>query len=118
MKFTTGEVNIICTNLEKSLAFYRDILGFTPMIDEDGFYHMQCGTLQFLLLPVAKQSVTLAEYTAIAQFSVDLIVDDLKAAYQYFREYHVTFAMDWHEGATMFVIRDPDGLPWEIVQAT
>ncbi len=30
MKFAVGEINIICTNLEASLRFYRDILGFVP----------------------------------------------------------------------------------------
>ena len=41
MEFRAGEINIICTDVEKSLKFYRDVLGFTPEQDEEGFYHLK-----------------------------------------------------------------------------
>ena len=43
MNFKLGEINIICTDVEASLRFYRDVLGFTPTTDEEGFYHLQFG---------------------------------------------------------------------------
>jgi len=30
----------------------------------------------------------------------------------------VDFAQEWQEGKVMFVIRDPDGLPWEFIQSS
>ncbi len=115
MKFAPGEINIICTDLEASLKFYRDVLGFTPTQDDEGFYHMQFAGRQYLLLPTAKKLLPAGEYETVAQFSMDLNVDDLEAAYKYFQGHNVEFAMEWKTGSSMFVIRDPDGLHWEIV---
>jgi len=115
MEFRAGEINIICTDVEKSLKFYRDVLGFTPEQDEEGFYHLKFDGRQYLLLPTAKQSLPAEKYETVAQFSMDLNVNDLEAAYTYFQEHDVEFAMDWKAGASMFVIRDPDGLHWEVV---
>lgn len=115
MKFSAGEINIICTDVEQSLKFYRDILGFTPTQDNEGFYHLNFDGRQYLLLPTAKQSLPAEQYTKVAQFSMDLNVDDLETAYKYFQEHDVQFAIEWQEGASMFVIRDPDGLHWEVV---
>lgn len=115
MQFTPGEINIICTDLEASLVFYRDVLGFIPTQDEDGFYHMQFAGRQYLLLPTAKKSFPVDEYETVSQFSMDLNVEDIASAYKYFQEHEVEFATKWSEGLRMFVIRDPDGLHWEIV---
>lgn len=115
MQFTVGEINIICTDVEASLKFYRDILGFTSTQDEDGFYHMQFGGRQYLLLPTARKTLPTDEYETVAQFSMDLNVEDIESAYKYFQEHDIEFAMKWTDGSRMFVIRDPDGLHWEIV---
>lgn len=117
MQFTPGEINIICTDLQRSLRFYCDLLGFTAQTDEDGFYHLHCGNHQYLLLPVAKPADSTPPYGSVPQFSLDLLVDDLEAAYRLCQQQDVVFAKEWTEGAVMFVIRDPDGLPWEIIQA-
>lgn len=37
MQFGRGEINILCSNLEASLHFYVDMLGFTPTTDADGY---------------------------------------------------------------------------------
>ena len=116
MKFLAGEINIICTNVDNSLRFYRDVLGFTPTQDEDGFYHMQFDGRQYLLLPIAKVKFVESDYASIAQVSMDLNVDDIETAYQYFLSHDVEFAIKWGSGRSMFVICDPDGLHWEIVQ--
>jgi len=115
MKFRRGEINILCSNLEASLRFYVDILGFTPTTDAEGFYHLQFAGNQYLLLPIAARVDNPAPYGSVPQFSMDLLADDLGAAYAYFKARGVTFAKEWTEGAAMFVIRDPDGLPWEVV---
>lgn len=115
MQFNVGEINIICTNLEASLKFYCDVLGFTPTQDADGYYHLQFGGRQYLLLPIAQEKLRETSYGKQAQISMDLYVDDLEQAYQYFQTHDVTFAIEWRPHASMFVIADPDGLHWEIV---
>ena len=42
MQFKPGEINIICSDLQQSLHFYRDLLGFSVEIDDQGFYHLRC----------------------------------------------------------------------------
>jgi len=116
VKFQPGETNIICTNLKASLTFYRDILGFSPTLDDDGFYHLQASGQQFLLLPNATEKFPDAKYESIAHMSMDLYVKNLEKAYHYFKDHNVPFAQKWQSGAVMFVIRDPDGLHWEILE--
>jgi catechol 2,3-dioxygenase-like lactoylglutathione lyase family enzyme len=118
MHFQPGEINIICSDVQKSLHFYRDILGLTAETDAEGFYHLRSGGFQYLLLPIAGRSAPDEPYGAGAQISLDFSVDDLHAAYLYFQQHQVTIAQAWHEGAVMFVVRDPDGLHLEILQAT
>jgi len=43
MTFRLGPVNVICTSLERSLAFYRDVLGFELAERGEGFARLQCG---------------------------------------------------------------------------
>ena len=52
-KFSIGEINVICTDIEESLYFYRDILGFSVVEQEDETWHLACGKQSVLLLPVA-----------------------------------------------------------------
>jgi catechol 2,3-dioxygenase-like lactoylglutathione lyase family enzyme len=115
MKFTPGEINIICTNIEESLHFYRDLLGFEVLEEEDGCYHLRCSAHLFLLLPVASGSAKIVPYCSIPTFSVDLMTPDLQAAYQYIESQGVQFERHWTPGARSFIIRDPDGLIWEII---
>jgi catechol 2,3-dioxygenase-like lactoylglutathione lyase family enzyme len=116
MQFKPGEINIICSDLQQSLQFYRDLLGFSVETDDEGFYHLRCAHYQYLLLPIAQPTVPIIPYGSVPQVSLDLLVDDLEAAYRFCQQHGVAFAKEWTEGAKMFVIRDPDGLPWEVVQ--
>lgn len=111
-----GEINVICSNLEASLAFYRDVLGFTVTGEEDGAVHLDCGGQSFLLLPYAKTKRDLQPYVSVTEFSVDLLVDDLKSAYEHLKTKGVGFAQSYKEADSYFVIRDPDGLCIEVVQ--
>lgn len=87
MKFTPGEINIICTNLEQSRHFYCEILGFEKVSEEDGAVHLQCHGRQYLLLPVAQQPSSSATYCSKAEFSMDLMVADIKAAANYLHKH-------------------------------
>ena len=115
MKFTPGEINIICTSIDQSLHFYRDVLGFEVLEEEEGCYHLRCAKHLFLLLPVASTAAKREPYCSIPSFSVDLITPDIQAAYQYVESHQVQFERRWEAGARSFIIRDPDGLIWEII---
>ena len=118
MKFTFGEINIVCHELQRSLHFYRDLLGFTQVAEEAGAIHLRSGNQLFLLLPVAKQDAPVfPSYCSVPTYSMDLMVDDLKAAYDFFLQNNVTIEQAWTSDAVMFVIRDPDGMFWEIIQS-
>ena len=118
MKFTFGEINIVCRDLKRSLHFYRDLLGFTKVAEEDGAIHLRSGKQLFLLLPVAEHaSPAPTPYCSVPTYSMDLMVDDLKAAYDFFLQNNVTIEQAWTSDAVMFVIRDPDGMFWEIIQS-
>jgi catechol 2,3-dioxygenase-like lactoylglutathione lyase family enzyme len=116
MRYTVGEINILCTDASRSLVFYRDVLGFEVLSEEEGAYHLRCGRTGFLLLAVAKTARLLLPYCATPEFSIDLFVEDLKTTYDHLQSHQVTFVSEWKPNATGFFIRDPDGLVFEIIQ--
>ncbi|KAA3648144.1 MAG: VOC family protein [Chloroflexi bacterium] len=115
INFEPGETNILCTRLDKSLHFYRDILNFQFVEEEEGAVRLKCGDGYYLLLPFAQSQSSADGYLSVATFSIDLLVNDLEAVVSYFKENDVVFAEDWEAGKPNFVIRDPDGLFIEVV---
>lgn len=115
MKFSAGEINIICTDLERSLAFYRDILGFTLAEREGIACRLRCDDTFFLLLPVAKSQSASEPYCSKPTVSFDLMVDDIEKANMYFKNCEVEFELEWEQGSSRFFVRDPDGLVIEII---
>jgi catechol 2,3-dioxygenase-like lactoylglutathione lyase family enzyme len=116
VQHTVGEINILCTDAFRSLLFYRDVLGFEVLSEEEGAYHLRCGGIGFLLLAVAKTARLQLPYCATPEFSIDLLVEDLKATYDHLQSHKVTFVSEWKPNASRFFIRDPDGLVFEIIQ--
>jgi catechol 2,3-dioxygenase-like lactoylglutathione lyase family enzyme len=115
--FTPGETNIICTNLDRSLQFYGDVLGFTVIEHESpAAVHMRCADRPFLLLAVAKSPLAATAYCEVPTISFDLQVDDIKETVGYLRDLSVPFESSWQEGDTYVFIKDPDGLVIEIVE--
>lgn len=117
MKCQIGEVNIICTNAERSLRFYRDLLGFEVAGQEEDAHHLRCGETRFLLLPVANSEGDRSPYCSVATISVDILVSDISDAVQHLRAAGVEFALEWTRGASHVFVRDPDGLVLEVIQA-
>ncbi|MEE9553166.1 MAG: VOC family protein [candidate division Zixibacteria bacterium] len=116
MEFKTGEINIVCADLDRSLTFYRDILGFT-LIEREGIAcRLQCENTCFLLLPVANSPRSREPYCSIPIISFDLLVDDIEKAYKYLQENKVEFEAELEPGSPRFFILDPDGLVIEIIQ--
>lgn len=115
MQFQPGETNIICTDAQASLRFYRDVLGFTLVEEEAGAYRLSLNGLYYLLLPFATNPKPSWEYCSTPEISFDLMVDDLEAAYQYLKSHNVQFAKPWTKGQPNFFVQDPDGLVLEVV---
>ncbi len=112
-----GEINVICRDLQRSMRFYRDALGFDSGETGDGYAHVTCGEREFLLLACAKQDAPRARYTEAPGFSVDLMVGDLRGAAEHLRRHGVTFEKEYSEGQASFWIRDPDGNVFEVIQS-
>ena len=114
--FSPGETNIICTDIDDSLRFYRDVLGFQVVEMEGAAVRLSCKGRHFLLLPIAQMSAPAASYGHMATFSFDLLVDDLAAAVAYLRGHNVTMVTSFEPGSRFVTILDPDGMPIEIIQ--
>jgi catechol 2,3-dioxygenase-like lactoylglutathione lyase family enzyme len=115
MNFQPGETNIACTNLERSLTFYRDVIGMEVVEMEGGAIRLHLGNRYFLLLPFAKAPCNHA-YPDHASMTFDLIVDDIQAALAHFQRQQVTIVGEVNAESGLFFVADPDGLVLEIVQ--
>ena len=115
MEFQFGEVNIVCTDLKRSLEFYCDTLGFVEASREDQAVHLKCGSQPVLLLPFAKNAAASGPYCETATVAFDLYVKDIDAALDYLQSRSVKFAKEQDKPGDYFCIRDPDGNVIEIV---
>lgn len=115
MEFGPGEMNVICTNLERSLAFYRDVLGYRVIEEDQGALRLGLEAQILLLLPEASKPAAEARYCERAELSFDLRTGDLEAAARHFESCGVELEKPWSAGDDFFVIKDPDGLHIEIV---
>ena len=113
---TVGEINIVCTNIERSLKFYREVLGFEFLESEDKAYHLRCGQTRFLLLPSAQQALVRQPYGQVPSVSFDLMVDDIAEYVKHLKANAVEFETEWQEGDEWVPILDPDGLVVEVIQ--
>ncbi len=116
MRFSIGEINVICTDVDKSLRFYRDVLGFEPVEEEGPARRLKYGSTYVLLLPVAGASGPPEPYCSVPTFSFDLLVDDIEAAYNYLEGKGVEFEEPLERGSRRFFVRDPDGLVLEVIE--
>ncbi len=115
MKAVFGEVNLFVTDLERSLAFYVDVLGFETLGEERGAVHLKGAGHRFLLLPFAKPNASPAGYGAFPQMSFDLEVADINGAFAHCKAAGVSFERELEPGGYAFFVKDPDGLVIEII---
>ncbi len=115
MNARIGEINILCTDLQQSLNFYCNVLGFVIVEEEDGAIHLRCGNRPILLLPFAEQPAAAAPYGKQATISFDLLVDDIEAVVTHLQRHNVQFEKPLQQDRHVF-IRDPDGLILEIIE--
>ena len=116
MEFSVGEINIVCTDLDRSLRFYRDVIGCRCVEEDAGAVRLESGGRHLLLLPFAKTTAAKDSYCSRAEITFDLSVKDIAEAARHFETQGVEFEKMWEEGAPSFVIRDPDGLRIEVVE--
>ena len=111
--------NLVVSNVERSIAFYRDVLGFTvqttvPEASPYAFAIVQSGSVEiFLNAP----DPAFAEYPALKRHSFGgtltlfIQVDDVRAAHEALKD-RITIVMPldtkWY-GVTEFAFTDPDG---------
>lgn len=111
-----GEINVICTDLARSRAFYCGLLGFAAVEEEGGCaLHCRMGEYRLLLLAVAGSQAVRMKYCEAACISLDLITDDLGAECVRLKAAGVEFERE--PDGRMAVVRDPDGNCIEIVQS-
>jgi len=115
MHLEIGEINVICTDLDRSLRFYRDVLGFEALESEGPAWHMACGSVKFLLLEAAEMPHIPSPYCRHPEFSIDLLVEDLESTYRHYRASGVVFVSEFMPNSDRFMIRDPDGLVFEVI---
>jgi O-acetyl-ADP-ribose deacetylase (regulator of RNase III)/catechol 2,3-dioxygenase-like lactoylglutathione lyase family enzyme len=109
-------ITIACTDLAKSVAFYENVLGATPLPTDHGtcrWYRL--GEIDMTLMPNAEQKST-ATFPNHAMAMLWLEVDDLEAAKRRFADHEVEIV---DEGDDQFVtIADPDGIVIEVWETT
>ncbi|KAA3599380.1 MAG: VOC family protein [Calditrichaeota bacterium] len=118
MNFKLGEFNIVCKDLEKSLHFYQEILGFEFVEKDSGAMRLKFGGNYFLLLPFAKNENIKTPYCENPTFSFDILVDEISEAKKYFLSKGVTIEDEETEISESFWIRDPDNLVIEVVSSS
>ena len=117
MRCRIGEINIICTDLDRSLCFYCGLLGFEARQQEGPGWHLACDGARLLLLAVATTGREPTPYCQMAEFSLDVLVEDLDAARRDCEQAGVRFVTGFPATAERFFIHDPDGLVVEIIRS-
>ena len=115
MKPHLGEINIICTDLDRSLRFYRDVVGFEAVEQEGPAWHMRFDGVGFLLLAVATRERSREPYASAPEISIDILVDDLVEARRHFERHGVEIVLDPPPNDRRFFVRDPDGNVVEVI---
>ena len=116
MKFRFGETNVFCVDRERSLAFYRDVLGFEVAEEEAGAIRLRAGPRRLLLLPFAGPAPERRRYGAEPTMSFDMLVDDIDAAHAYLIARGVEIEAPPSEERRHLFCRDPDGLVIEVIE--
>ena len=108
-----GYVNLHVRDLERSLAFYRDTLGFALMYHEPKFHYaaFDVGGMRFAIAETDKDPFTDTP-VGNRMTGVGLVVEDLDEAYRELSAKGVRFPLEpgrqpW--GGYMGIFSDPEG---------
>ena len=111
-----GEINILCTEIDASLAFYGEGLGLEEIERESAAVRLRFGPITLLLMPYARNPRTVTDYEREATISFDAIVDDVEAAVARLEGLggRRVVAINGDEG---WAVADPDGNIIEVIRA-
>lgn len=114
--FVPGEVTVVCTDAAESLWFYETVLGAEVVALEGITYRLMLGDQIIVLFPIADEAAPADGYGTRAEMSLTLVVEDIEAAHTYLVSHGVTVVTEWEPGERSFVIRDPDGVAFDVVE--
>ncbi|MFA6984096.1 MAG: VOC family protein [Sedimentibacter sp.] len=128
MKFGFDHLAITVSNLQQSIRFYRDVLGFKvlgQLIQDDGNFiivYLDMGNNKVLeLFNFTEKGEPITTYNdkniGIKHFAFK--VDDVDETYRYLKAKNVEFTMeptDAEGGVRIAFFKDPDGILIEIIQ--
>ena len=110
-----GEINIICRDLETTLAFYRDGLGLRELEQDGEAVRLDLGPVTLLLLPVAAAGRDTRAYPDEATISFDVVVEDLEATVAQL-EAAGGQRLDEIDDGSGWAVADPDGNAIEVLR--
>ena len=110
-----------CSDMKRSVAFYRDQLGFPVKRESPEWTEFHCGpvTLALHIAKPALQKPSVQNETAAGQAQLSFEVLDLEAFYREKKEKRVEFALPptpQEFGPKRAVLLDPDGLPISVTE--
>ena len=110
-------VIIYVSDMQRSVAFYRDTLGLTLKFTSPGWTEFVAGTTTIALHVVGSQgeeSIDRESLPPAGQAQIGFMVDDLEATYEALKaQKDVVFSLPpktQNSGARLAVLHDPDGL--------
>ena len=109
-----GEINVLCTDLERSLGFYRDALGLEELEREAGAVRLRLGPITVLLLPIAASTRKADRYGSESGISFDVVVPDVDAAIEAL-EAAGGQRIDVIDDGAGWAVADPDGTIIEVI---
>lgn len=103
---------IYVSNMQRSTAFYRDVLGLPLKMHSPGWTAFNTGDIPLALHATEATSQGRAEGIPAGQAQLVFIVDDIQAAYEALKAQDVPFSMPPQKqatGRTFAILHDPDG---------
>ncbi len=105
---------IYVSDMQRSVSFYRDILGLPMKFTSPGWTEFDTGTTTFALHRAMNQGQQeQGQRSSAGHASPGFIVDDLQAAYETLKAQDVHFSLPPQKqpsGISLAVLHDPDGL--------
>ena len=114
-------VTVYCSDMKRSIAFYRDQLGFPLKRESPEWSEFHCGpvTLALHIVKPAQKATWVPRETPAGRARLVFEVRDIEAFYREMKEKGVEFALPPTQqdfGAMLAVMLDPDGFPISVEQ--
>ena len=115
------ETTLYVNDMARAVTFYRDVMGLTPLVEEDRFCALDVNGRHVLLLFVRGSSIQTAalpggmipphDGTGPLHIGFSVEAAELARWEEHFNTHRVEILsnMDWPRGGRSFYFRDPDG---------